>query len=249
MTPTVRIFESQAAAQNAATQLLEAGFNKCRVLSLERQPAAGPGMEPGGIEPGMSVSPQPDAEAIVRAAVEDGLLAGRHRSICVRSLRQGRSLVATATNFGFAQQATEIMEACGAVDSASLPAYYPRNPSPFSDLLGLPTLSRAAPVSELKSSSWFFSSLFGFRLLSRNATPFSSLLGMKTLSSPKRDWRSSFGLPLLSSNPAPLSSALGMRTLSSGKGSWKRSFGFPLLSRNPTPLSSLLGIATLIRRR
>ncbi|WP_162906507.1 hypothetical protein [Algihabitans albus] len=157
--------------------------------------------------------------------------------------------MAVATNFGFAQQAIEIMENCGAVDSDSLPAYYPRNPSPFSDLLGLPTLSRAAPVSELKSASWFFSSLFGFGLLSRKAAPLSSLFGMKVLSDSKREWRSSFGLPLLSNNPAPLSSSVGMRTLSARKRSWTRSFGFPMLTRNPAPFSSLLGIGTLIRRR
>lgn len=240
MTPTVRIFESEAAAQDAAARLAEAGFNRLAVLSGEQRPVA---------EAGMPLPPPPDPEAIVRAALEDGLLAGRHRSVCVRNLRQGRSLVAVATNFGFAQQAIDIMESCGAVDSASLPAYYPRNPSPFSDLLGLPTLSRAAPVSELKSSSWFLSSLFGLGLLSRKAAPFSSLFGMKVLSDSKRDWRSSFGLPLLSKNPAPLSSAIGMRTLSAGKGPWKRSFGFPLLSRNPAPFSSLLGLSTLIRRR
>ena len=239
MTPTVRIFESEAAARDAAAKLSEAGFGKHRVLSGEPGVAAETGM----------ASPPPDPEAMVRAAIADGLLAGRHISVCVRNLQRGRSLVAVATNFGFAGQAIAIMESCGAVDSASLPAYYPRDPSPFSDLLGIPTLSRAAPVSELKSASWFFSSLFGLGLLSRKAAPFSSLFGMKLLSEQKRDWRSSFGLPLLSDNPAPLSSAIGMRTLSTGKGQKTRSFGLPLLSRNPAPLSSFLGLGTLIRRR
>ena len=243
MTPTVRIFESEAAARDAAEKLSAAGFGKNRVLSGEQS-----AVTETGVASGMT-SPPPNPEAMVRAAIDDGLLAGRHISVCVRNLQRGRSLVAVATNFGFAGQAIEIMESCGAVDSASLPAYVPRDPSPFSDLLGIPTLIRVAPVTELKSSSWFFSSLFGLGLLSGKAAPFSSLFGMKLLSERKREWRSSFGLPLLSNNPAPLSSALGMRTLSTGKRSWTRSFGLPLLSRNPAPLSSLLGISTLIKRR
>ncbi len=243
MTPIVRIFESEAAAQDAAAQLTEAGHGRNRVLTLRSVAAPATAAPTGEAEaPTVPATTAPDAEAMVRAAVDEGLLAVRHVRVCIDNLERGRSLVAAAINFGFGQYAIDIMERCGAVDSHTLPAYYPRDPSPLSDLLGIPTLTKAAPWTELKSSSWHLSSLVGLGLLSRKAAPLSSLFGMKTLTTRKREWRTSMGLPLLSSNPAPLSSMLKMSTVTSRKGPDR-----VRLSRNPAPLSSLLGLATLVR--
>ncbi len=223
ITPTVRIFDSETDARSAMARLAESGFSDPKVLS--------------GASGG-------DLEAVVRRAVDNGVLAGHQASFCLRNLKDGRSAVAVSANFGFAQEAIKVMAMCGARTDETPPTVERGNPAPLSDLLGLPTLSRARPTTELASSSWYFSSSFGFGLLSGNAVPLSSLFGLKTLTQPKRDWRTSFGLPLLSSNPAPLSSMLNMRTVKESKGP-----GSTRLLDNPAPLSSAIGLSTLIKYR
>lgn len=228
MIPTLRIYEAEQSARDAARMLAESGFDEDSILLI---------------------TPTPGEESKdVRAAVAAGLVPGSHMKVCTRSLQQGRAIVAVSAHFGRGEFAVEIMERCGPVDTQLLPAYSVRNPSPLSDLLGLPTLAHK-PFEAMKRPSFSLSSVFGIGLLSRNPTPLSSQFGLETLSAPKRPWRSSFGLPLLSRNAAPLSSLFGLKTISAPKKRWTSSFGLPLLSKNPTPLSSLLGIPVLRRDR
>ncbi len=223
MSARVGIYESEDAARNAADKLTEAGFGENRVF-LASQLA---GRE----------------EAALRSAVGEDYMPGSQIKACVRQLKQGRSLVSVRPAFGKAYEATEIMASCGAIERDTLPPTAMRNPSPLSDALELPTLTEFTPMTNLASSHWSLSKVFGIPLLSNNPAPLSSMFGMKLLKAETHK-TSSFGMPLLSSNPAPLSSLFGMKLLTRDKHK-DSSFGFPLLSDNPAPLSSLFSLRLL----
>ena len=229
MIPTVRIFDSEERAGEAARLLVERGFPESDILFI---------------------TPTPGQESTdVRSAVEEGRLPGSHARTCIASLEQGRSIVAVRAIFGRGQLAERTLDGCGPVDTDLLPAYVARNPSPLSDLLGIPTLTRGGDQprgGRLLSSYFTLSSVFGIGLLSRNPAPLSSLFGMKLLSAPKKPWTRSLGFGLLSRNPAPLSSMLGLKLLTSRKRA--RSM-VSVLSKDPAPLSSMLGIPVLTRSR
>ncbi|MCR9221948.1 MAG: hypothetical protein NXI21_17125 [Alphaproteobacteria bacterium] len=228
MTSYVRIFESEEAADAAAAKLGEAGFSRYTTLHA----AALAGRE----------------DATVRSAAEEGVLPGASIRVCLRALSQGRSIVAVQASFGRGLDAINILEESGAVDSDQVPSDTVRNPSPFSDFLGIPTLTGFTPTTKLKDPHWTFSSKIGMGLLSRKATPLSSMTGMKVLTARKKSKTSSFGLPLLMRNPAPFSSLFGMKLLTTKpKGEWKFAWGLPLLAENPAPLSSLFGMKTSTR--
>ncbi len=229
MEPIVRIYESEEAARDAVRLLTDEGFEEDNVFLISPS-------FPGG-----------EARA-VRSAIEKEQLPGSYARVCTDALQRGRVIVSVVAPFGAGQTAMDLLDGCDAVETATLPDPSTRNPAPFSDFLGLPTLSDSQPSSELSESAHPLSQTFGLPVLSNRAAPLSSMVGMKTVSAPKRQWRSSMGMPLLSKNAAPLSSMLRMKTLSAPKRGWKRSFGMPLLSRNPAPMSSLLGLRTLSRR-
>ncbi len=226
MTPNLRIYASETGAMEVDAALAAIGIRHRTVLVPSRH---------AGQE-----------EAAVNAAIRDGDLPERYVLICIRSLKEGRSIVAAQAPYGSGLKVIDLMERGDTVYSDLLRRYAYDDPSPLSDMFRLPALSTFVPVAGLLPSNW---SLFGTGLLRRSPSPLSSMFGLPTLTKPKRNWRSSFGLPLLSRNPAPLSAMFGMRTLSNTKKSWEYSFGFPLLSRNPTPLSSLLGMPALTRDR
>jgi hypothetical protein len=144
-----------------------------------------------------------------------------HDVAYARRLVVGSCVVLVRAHFGQGELALQALNGAGPEDPAGIPMVKARNPSPFSDLFGLPTLSRrrvsflSRVFSPRTRADWAFSSLLGMKLLSGKGAPFSSLLGLK----------------LLSSNPTPLSSLLGLKTLSAPKRSWEKSFGFPLLTR------------------
>ncbi len=229
MTPNVRIFASPENLRQAADRLNEAGFPSQRAL------IAGELM---GQE-----------EQAVKSAVADGLLPGHHANISIRSLKSGRSLLAVRAPFGRGGEAIAIMENSGAVDADQMPRYYPRNPAPFSDILGIPALADFEPTTGLASSDWTFSGMLGMGTLSRNQSGKDSSFGFKTLSAAKRPWKNSFGFPMLSRKQEGANSSFGFKTLSGSNRDWNWSFGFPLLSSNPAPFSSLLGIPTLLKDR
>ncbi len=220
MSGTVRLFETEDAARNAADKLAKAGFGNCQVLVASQ--LAG------------------QEEAAVRAAAADGVLPGAHINSSISGLKQGRSLVAVEAPFGKAKRAVHIMETNGAVESESLPAYTTDDPSPFSDLIGFPTLSNVKPSTSLARHDWTFSSMFGLGLLSKNQKGSDRSFGMKTLV-PHVD-KSSFGMSLLSKDQSGPSKSFGFNTLSAGKSKTK-------LSSNPAPFSSLFGMSTLTNRK
>lgn len=229
MTPNVRIYESEQAADAAAARLAEAGFRDYRAL-----------------HPGSLAGKEVEA---VRSASRDGLLPKDRVNAYARQLEQGRSLVAVKAPFRRGVEAIRLLGGDGTVDDDALSPHAPSDPSPLSDVLGLPTLTDSEPKAKLASSSWTLSGLFGFSLLSDDPTPLSSRFGLTVLKATERPWDKSFGQPLLSDDPAPLSSRLGMKTLTGPKRPWESSFGLPLLSANPAPLSTMLGLKILSKSR
>lgn len=136
----------------------------------------------------------------------------------------------------------------------------PSHPAPFSERLGLPTLSRGrgffskmfAGLSGPNASKWTFSSQLGLGLLSDDSVPASRRLGLQTISKKgSESWTASFGFPLLSRNPAPLSSKLGIELSKepvprNHPAPFSANLGLPALAQGPVirsaaPLSSFIG--------
>ncbi|MEM9590076.1 MAG: hypothetical protein AAF967_01910 [Pseudomonadota bacterium] len=228
MTTYVRIYATEGGANNAVARLGRAGFSKSNIFL-----------------PSLAAGKESDT---VHAAVEDGTLPEAQSKICIRSLKEGRSLVSVQAPFGRGKAALASLESADTVYSDKLSRYTTDDdPAPFSELLGLPVLSNVESSTQLLNSDWSFSSIFGIRLLSKNPTPLSSLLGLPVLLKPKRNWNWSFGLPLLINNATPLSSLFGIPTLIKTDKDWKTSFGVPLLMNDPAPLSNLFGWKTIIK--
>ena len=224
MIPIVRIYASEEKALAAARALEEAGFED---VALIANVAAG------------------EEASTVRAAIDAGSLPGSHAAACTRCLEQGQAIVSVRALFGSGQRATDLLELHEPVDTELLPRYSPRDPSPFSDLLGIPVLTKYTPMTDLSIIKYTFGepSVSG-----RSATPLSSLVGLKPLVDFGKKSKS-FGLALLSRDAAPLSSLLRLKTLTSASRDRQTSFGLPLLSRNATPLSSLFGLRVLSKRK
>lgn len=229
MTLHVRIYESDDAAKDAAARLEEAGYRDSSVI------LAG---EAKGKE----------AETVA-SAVGAGVLPASQAAGYVKSLEKGHSLVAVEAPFSRGALAVGIMEGEGIVRTARPRRDSTHSPSPFSDALGIPTLSSDRPSAKLARSDWTFSSKIGQKLLSEDPAPFSSRFGLKTATTPKQNWDKSFGQPILSSEAAPLSSLLKMKTLTEPKKDWRSTLTFPLLINNPTPLSSLFCIPVLTKNK
>jgi hypothetical protein len=227
MTTYVRIYSTEESANAAVARLARTGFRDSRIFL----PSLAAGKE----------------DETVRSAVEAGTLPEAQSRICVQSLKEGHSVVATDAPFGRGKAALAAMESADTVNSDKLSRYTSDDPAPFSQLLGIPTLSDVEPSTELLSSNWSLSSAFGLPLLSKSPAPFRSLLGLPVLSKPKRNWNRSFGLPLLSQKAAPFSSLFGIPTLTKTDKDWRTSFGVPLLMNDPAPLSNLFGTKTIIK--
>jgi hypothetical protein len=229
MTPNVRFYTTEQGATDVEARLKTGGFNEVSLLL----PSKLAGKE----------------DEAIRQAIRQERLPERMMKLCTRRLKEGRALVAVRAPFWHAREALEIMETADSVDSDLIERYEFSNPSPFSDMMRMPTLSKGRSSTQLLSSSWSMSSMFGLSLLSKDPAPLSSSVGMSVLSPPRKNWRSSFGLPLLGRRAAPLSSLLGMPPLKRSRGIKEFSFGmFPLIMRNPTPFSSLFGLRVLRRK-
>ena len=227
MTTYVRIYATEDGANAAVARLAKAGFRNSKIFL-----------------PSLSAGKESET---VRSAVEAGTLPEEQTRICIRSLKEGHALVSTQAGFGRGKAALTVMERADTIGSEKLSRYMRDDPAPFSELLGLPVLSNVEPSTELLSSDWSLSSVFGLRLLTKNPAPFRSFLGLPVLSKPKRNWNRSFGLPLLSQKAAPFSSLFGIPTLTRTDKDWRTSFGVPLLMNNPAPLSSIFGLKTVIK--
>ncbi len=244
MNAIVRLYETEQQARDAARMLADVALPSATVL-VPPQAAESAGA-PGDAETPTRAGAA-GAEAAVRAAVAEGHIPGSLIRACVESLEQGRSIVAVTPPFGRGEDALRAMGGARPLDPALLPTTSRRNPSPFSDFLGIPTLTRPRRRlrEDVRTPPYSFSRTFGLRVLSDEPAPLSSLFGIPLLSRPKRPRSSSFGLSLLSRGATPLSSLFGMRTLTTRQRSRDSSFGLPLLSKDPTPLSSFLNLPVL----
>ncbi|MEM1089781.1 MAG: hypothetical protein AAGI67_05335 [Pseudomonadota bacterium] len=224
MLSTVRLYEQEQQAQEAASQLKQAGFRDDTIMVL---------------------TPGEESAAAVVSAINKNQMAARFRKVCIQALQNGKTVLAVWPSFGMGLTAEEIMDSFGPVDTDSLPPYVPYDPSPLSDLLGIPTLVKhehSINIRQLTRPGWTLSSMFGIGLLKRSDK---SIIPMKELNAPKPNRRSSFGIPLLKSSDSAI---IPMKQLTSSK-SKRTSFGLPLLSKNGTPLSSLFNIPTLTKRQ
>jgi hypothetical protein len=119
-----------------------------------------------------------------------------------RSAEKGHAVVVVDAFFGQGQFLGDVLNQAGPVDPSDLPVLKSRNPTPFSNFIGMPVLSTRGrsyfkAFGELTGSNFSFSSKFGMKLLSNNPAPLSSMLGLKTVTQRKSNWTKSFGFPLL----------------------------------------------------
>lgn len=218
MTDNARIYSSQQDASEAVDRLVGDGFDRADIILL---------------------SPTGDHEAHVDAAIHSEHMPAAYKEVITGSLAAGHHVVAISPPFGSSLRANAIMDTCNPIDTDQLPVYTRSNPSPFSDFLGIPTLSHARPGASL-ANDWSLSEKLGIPLLSHKAMPLSSLFGMKAITASKSK-TSSMGLPILTRDGKP-SLPIGQLTSSKSKNS---SFGLPLLSKNATPFSSMFGMRVL----
>jgi len=171
-----RIYETEAQARAAMEKLKEDGFAE---------------------ETMFLVPPGTTADAMPAGVPRD------HAFTYARGIAHGHTLLLVQAEFGWGETVSQILDACGPVSTRSLPLLRPRNPAPFSNLFGMPTLStrgrsyfsRALP--ELTNPGFHASSKFGLKLLSQKKGPWEKSFGLPLLSQKKGPWEKSFGLPLL----------------------------------------------------
>jgi hypothetical protein len=177
MTSIGRTYATEERARDAARRLLEDGFASDTIAVVT--PADGPRALPRSVP--------------------------RHQAIAYgRDLQAGHHVVVVEAPFNWGQVATGHLLAAGPVSPVGVPRVSPRNPAPFSDFIGFPTLSTrgrsylSKVFPELASSSYAFSSMLGLKMLSRNPAPLSSMVGLKTVSKSRGPYRPTIPLPLLS---------------------------------------------------
>lgn len=224
MTPNVRIFASEDGALAADKRLEKNGF-KIRTVILARDSA---GRE----------------DEVVRAAVAAGTLPVAHARICARSLRDGHSLVAVRAPYGFAEEALILMERGDVVHADNMRRHRSDDPSPFSDVFGLPVLTPFHASTNLIPSDHYSTGAFG--LLVKAAAPLSSMFGLPTVIRQRKPWRTSFGFPLLSHTAAPFSNLFGLKTVVRPEPSWRYHRPPP---DNPAPFSNLFHLKVLFTGR
>lgn len=202
--PIVRMYEAEQQARDAVQKLKDEGFPEDQIFLVTPQS--------GGT-----------AEAIA-AAIMAGFVLRSHAKVYAEGIQRGRSLVVVRASFGHSQDAIDILNSFGPVDTG---LRLPKEPSiawdeaaPISSAFRIPVLIRNSPAP--------ISRMFGMPPLSRGRTGWLSAL-FGELTSPNYALSSVFGMPLLSRNPAPLSSLFGLKTVTSSSGPWKTSFGLPLL--------------------
>ena len=171
MIPSIRIYESETQAQDAARQLREEDL--------------------GLRDDAIAVVSSANAFAPPELVAE---LPHVFKKLITDNVQQGRAAVAVMPSYAAGARIDAILDSCGPV-SVDIPEHKAPQPAPLSDFLGIPPLSDMEPRARIIPGPSGPS--FGFRLLSTDAAPLSSLLRLKLLSKPKRPWNSSFGVPLL----------------------------------------------------
>ncbi|MEL7313078.1 MAG: hypothetical protein AAFN07_16290 [Pseudomonadota bacterium] len=224
MFPITRLFESEQAAHAAIDRLVE-------------------GEEPR--DRSMVISPSDlDAKAKVDTAIAAGTIMEKHRDPLMAAIDRGRFIVSTRPQFLNTGSFVERTLNATAVDQDAIVDYARANPSPFSDLLGIPVLLESKSETEL----WAFDkdSSFGISLLSHNnPTPLSSLFKIPLLKQPKSARGSS--VERMSGTAAPFSSKIGMKLLSQPKSA--RGSSVERLSSKAAPFSGFLGLRVLSKNK
>jgi hypothetical protein len=194
MLMAVRIYGSEANAQEAARKLVEAGIRKDLVHVLT---------------PDSGV-----AEQAVQAAVSARKLPTTHVKAAINALKNGNSVVAVPLPY-FGQEVVDLLDSCGPIETETPATQLPNDPAPFSDMLGIPVLTKdsRSSASLLRGDK----PVIGFPLLTRSSTGKSSSFGMPLLSKSSIGKSSSFGLPLLTRSDWSLSSMIGLPTLTGPK--------------------------------
>lgn len=176
MIPIGRMYATEERARDAARRLREDGFPENLIAVVA--PGAGASALPRSV---------PRNQAIAYA----------------RGLEAGHWVVVVDPPFNWGQEATWNLVAAGPVDPVGVPRVRSRNPAPFSDFIGFPTLSNrgrsylSGVFPELANPRFSFSSMLGMKMLSRNPTPLSSMVGLKSVSSSRGPYRPVLPLPLL----------------------------------------------------
>ena len=131
-----------------------------------------------------------------------------HAAAYAEALRAGKILLLVNPLLGYAEAAEKVLAAPRGTENATATVGFEGTTwdeaTPISSALFLPVLSKDPTpfgtfwnVPTLLKNYWFFSDIFGGKLLSRKPAPFSDRLGWKTLLK----------------DPAPLSSLLKMKVL------------------------------------
>ena len=224
MFPITRLFESEEVANAVIEKLVE-------------------GEEPRSRSTVISPT-DPAAAAKVDAAIEAGSIMKGHRRSLMEALQRGRTILTSRPSDLTTGKFVESTLEAHAVDPDAIEDYYPANPAPFSELLGIPVLL------ESKSETGLFKfdkdSSFGLKLISHKATPLSSLLGLPLLKKHKSARGTS--IERMSGKAAMLSPMLGMPLLTK-KHKSARGSSVEKMSKNAAPFSKFMGLRVLSKRR
>ncbi len=154
MVPTGRMYDTEAKARDAEAKLLAAGFSS-REVSVMTPTTGAAGMPPG----------IPAAQQVAYG----------------KAVEAGHSVVVVQADFQWSQTAADILNSCDPVSAHGPPLIEDRSPSPLSDLIGFPVLSKnGARFGTLARSDFSLSSMIGLKMLSKNPAPLSSMIGLKT---------------------------------------------------------------------
>lgn len=194
MIPIGRMYASEERAKDAARRLQEDGFAQSTIAVVA--PGSGP-------------------RAIPRSVPKNQAIAYN------RGMEAGHWLVVVEAPFNWGQVATGHLLEAGPVTPVGVPMVSPRNPSPFSDWIGLPTLSTRGRS--------YLSRIFPE--LSNPRFALSSMLGMKMLSSARGAYKPVVPGPVLSRSGGSYKPVIPFPLLTRSRGSYKPIIPFPLLTR------------------
>ncbi len=202
MIVSARMYASEEAARGAFAQLEGESFTKEGLLHI---------------------GPTPDAGEKLDAAHAAGLVSSRLVAVLRRGLARGRHVVAVTPMLGRGALADQILDAWGPVDAEEIPEHSTSTPDPFSELLGIPTLTESQKPFFGALTRHDFAPMSFFPLLTRNQR------GKAKLANPR--------------GKAKLANPHGKAKLSANQR------GKAKLIDNPAPFSSFLGIPVLTKRR
>lgn len=176
MTPIGRMYATEDRARDAARRLTEDGFDAGTVAVVA--PGSGSAALPRSV---------PRSQAIAYA----------------RALEAGLWVVVVEAPFNWGQVALGHLLAAGPVTSVGVPSVRRRNPAPFSDWIGFPTLSTrgrsylSGIFPELTRSSFAFSSMLGLKMVSSSRGAYRPVIPFPLLSRSRGSYRPVLPFPLL----------------------------------------------------